>query len=118
MLHDNMNISRLIVHSQQMEDIRVKSKTRDANRARSFDGGSSKGRLDIQDKPRFKKGFLIKFIPSSLRLVMIGCLTLSLKWEGVLVHQPRRQLVKSVARSIMVIFLREYIIVLVVVKVG
>ena len=28
-----------------------------AKRARSFDGGSSKGRLDIKDKPRFKKRF-------------------------------------------------------------
>ena len=30
-------------------------KSRDAKRERSSDGGSSKNRLEIQDKPRFKK---------------------------------------------------------------
>ena len=33
----------------------LRKKNRDAKRARSFDGGSSKNRLEIQDKPRFKK---------------------------------------------------------------
>ena len=31
--------------------------SRDVKRERSFEGGSSKGRLDIQDKPKFKKRF-------------------------------------------------------------
>ena len=57
MLHDNINISCFMVHSQLVEEERVKRKSRDANRANSFDGGSSKGRLDIQDKHRFKKRF-------------------------------------------------------------
>ena len=30
-------------------------KSRDANRAKSYDGGYSNGRLDIQENPRFKK---------------------------------------------------------------
>ena len=55
MLHNNMKISRLMVHAHQVEETGAKRKNRDTNRARSFDGGSSKGRLDIQDKPRFKK---------------------------------------------------------------
>ena len=55
MLHDNMNISRLIVHSQQMEEARAKRKSKDAKRARSSDGGSSKSRVEIQNNPRFKK---------------------------------------------------------------
>ena len=38
-----------------MEDARDKRKSIDAKRARSFDGGSSVGRLETQDKPRFKK---------------------------------------------------------------
>ena len=46
-----------MVHAQQVEEARVKKKSRDANRARSYDGGSSKGNLDIQDKPRFKMRF-------------------------------------------------------------
>ena len=54
MLHDNMNIFHLMVHAQQVEETRVKRKSRDTKRARSFEGGSSKGRLDIQDYPRFK----------------------------------------------------------------
>ena len=57
MLHDNMNISRLMVHARRIEEARAKRKSRDATRARSFDGGSSKNRLEIQDKPRFKKRF-------------------------------------------------------------
>ena len=37
-----------------MEDEGSKRKSRESRRARSFDGGSSY-RLEIQDKPRFKK---------------------------------------------------------------
>ena len=47
MLHYNMNISYLMVHAQQVEDTRAKRKNRDTKRPRSFDSGSSKGRLDI-----------------------------------------------------------------------
>ena len=57
MPHENMNISRLIVHAQQVEQARAKRNIRDTKGERSFDGGSSKGRLDIQDKHRFKKRF-------------------------------------------------------------
>ncbi|TMX02592.1 hypothetical protein EJD97_020914 [Solanum chilense] len=55
MLHGNINISHLMVHAQQLEETRAKRRSKDTKRERSFDGGSSKGRLDIQDKPRFKK---------------------------------------------------------------
>ena len=41
-----MNISRLIVYARRVEEARAKRKSRDANRARSFDGGSSKNRLE------------------------------------------------------------------------
>ena len=54
MLHDNMNISRLMVDVITVEEARSKRKSRDAKRERSFDGGSTKNRLEIQDKPRFK----------------------------------------------------------------
>ena len=40
-----------------MEKTRVKRKSGDVNRSKSYDGGSSKGRLDIQDNPRLKKRF-------------------------------------------------------------
>ena len=38
-----------------MEDEGSKRKSRESRRARSFDGGSSKNKLEIQDKTRFKK---------------------------------------------------------------
>ena len=50
-----LNISRLMVHAQHVEDARAKRKSSDAKRARSFNDGSSRNRLEIQDKPRFKK---------------------------------------------------------------
>ena len=56
-LHDNMNIYHFMVHAQQVEETRVKRKSRDVNSAKSFDGVSSKGRLNINDKSRFKKRF-------------------------------------------------------------
>ena len=55
MLHDNMNTFCLMIHDQHVQEARSKRKSRDAKRARTFVGGSSKNRLEIQDKPRFKK---------------------------------------------------------------
>ena len=57
MFHDIMEISRLMVHAQQVETTTHKKKTRNAKKARSYDGVASKGNLEIQDKPRFKKRF-------------------------------------------------------------
>ena len=54
MLHDNMDLSRLMVHSQQVEDSRLRKKNREANKERSFESSSPKSRLDVQDKPKFK----------------------------------------------------------------
>ena len=50
-LHDNMDISCLMVHAQQVEESRLRRKNREAKRAKSFESGSSKGRLEIQDNP-------------------------------------------------------------------
>ena len=47
MLHDNTNISPLMVHAQQVEETRLKMKNREAKKARSYKCGFSKGRLDI-----------------------------------------------------------------------
>ena len=55
MLHENVNISSLMVHDKHIEEARARKQSNDAKRERSFDGGSSKNRLEIQDKPRFKK---------------------------------------------------------------
>ena len=63
MLHDNMNISRDMVHGKHVEEENSRRKSNDAKRARSLDGVSSKNRLEIQDKPIFKKWFSYK-VPS------------------------------------------------------
>ena len=54
------------IHAQKFEDVRAKIEM--PKKATSFDGGSWKGKLDIKDKPRFKKVFSTKVLPSSLRL--------------------------------------------------
>ena len=69
MLHDNMDISGLMVHSQQVEETRLKRKNMMLKRAKSYEGGNSNGRLEIQDKLRLKKRFfnqvLSKFTKSN-----------------------------------------------------
>ena len=56
-IYDNMNISRLMVHDQQVKEIIQRRKNREAKWAKSFKGCSSKGRLEVQDKLRFNKRF-------------------------------------------------------------
>ena len=55
-LHDNMNISRIMVYTQQVEETRAKRKSRDSKRESSFDGGFSKGRLDTKTIVGLKRG--------------------------------------------------------------
>ena len=102
---DNMNFSCLVVHAQQIEKSRIRRKSRDAKKTKSYEVCSSNGRLDIQDKPRFKKRFYNQVTSKFTKYRVLGCLTLSLKREEVLVHQVRCQLVESVERNIMVIAL-------------
>ena len=40
MLHNNMNISRVMIHAQQVEEAMAKRRSKYAKRARSFDSGS------------------------------------------------------------------------------
>ena len=55
--NDNMDISHLMVHSQQVEESRLKRKYREFKREKAHEGGTSKEKLEIQDKPKFKKRF-------------------------------------------------------------
>ena len=55
MLHDNINIFHLMVYARRVEEARSMRKSRDPKRARSFVGGSSMNRLEIQDKTHIKK---------------------------------------------------------------
>ena len=57
MLHDNMDLSRLIIHAQQFENSCLRKKNREAKEGKVFESGSSKNRIDVQDKPKLKKRF-------------------------------------------------------------
>ena len=57
MFHDNMDISNLMMHAPQVKESRLKINNSDVKRSMSFEGGSSKGLLEIQGKPIFKKRF-------------------------------------------------------------
>ena len=58
MLHDNMNLSRLMVHVQQVEESRKRKQTRVGNKSRQADENfSRKSSIEIRDKSRFKKEF-------------------------------------------------------------
>ena len=52
-----MVLSRLMVHAQQVEDIRLRKKNREAKKAGSLERSSSKSNLDVHDKPKFKRSF-------------------------------------------------------------
>lgn len=66
MLHNNIDLYCLMVHDQQVEESRLKGKNKDAKRARPYDGGTSNGKLEIQDKPKFKKRFTNQ-VPSNFQ---------------------------------------------------
>ena len=105
MINDNMNISHLMVHVRQEEEIRVKRKSLVAKRESLLMvflrrvGFISKTNLDL------RRHLIIKFLPNFPRLVLIECKTLCLKKVDVLANQARSKIVESVARSIMVIAL-------------
>ena len=63
-LHDNMYISKLMVHDQQVKEIILKSKNREFKRAKSYERGTSKSILKIKDKPRINKRVYNK-VPSN-----------------------------------------------------
>ena len=57
MLHDSMELSRLMVHVHQVEEIRKRKHTRAGNRSRQAkENFSRESSIEIRDKPRFKKG--------------------------------------------------------------
>ncbi|XP_069145969.1 uncharacterized protein [Solanum lycopersicum] len=52
-----MDISWLMLHAHQVKESSLRKRKREAKRAKSFESGSSKSRLDVQDKPKFEKRF-------------------------------------------------------------
>ncbi|XP_049394739.1 uncharacterized protein LOC125859037 [Solanum stenotomum] len=57
MLHHDMDISRLMIYAQQIEETKLKKMNRDVKRPRPDDGNSSKSKSEGQSGPRFKKRF-------------------------------------------------------------
>ena len=55
LLHDDVKISRPMVHAKHVEEAWAIRKSGDSKRARSFERGCSKNRLEIQDMRRYKK---------------------------------------------------------------
>ena len=58
-LNDNMDLARLMVHAQQMEESRQRKRGREGKKPRPSDqAGSSTGKSSfrVQDRPKFKKG--------------------------------------------------------------
>ncbi|KAK4729735.1 hypothetical protein R3W88_022723 [Solanum pinnatisectum] len=56
-LHDNMDISHLMVYGQQIEETRFRKKNREVKRARTDDENFSKGKFEGQSGLRCKKRF-------------------------------------------------------------
>ena len=61
MLHDNMDLSRLMVHVKQLEDSRMKRGVHDARRPKPHDhsvprNGGNRNNFGVREQPKFKKG--------------------------------------------------------------
>ncbi|XP_015077987.1 uncharacterized protein LOC107021790 [Solanum pennellii] len=73
MLHDSMDLSRFMVHVQQVEESRKRKHNRAGNRSRhAKENFSNKIRTEIRDKTRFKKALSHKGESSYPRVAMIG----------------------------------------------
>ena len=81
MLHDNINISRLVVHAKQVEESRLKRKNRYFKSVRPYEGGNSKGSWTFKTNLSSTRNSPTKLLLNFLRLTRIGCLTLGPKGE-------------------------------------
>lgn len=64
LLHDSIDISCLMVHAQKVVETRLWKSNSDAKRERPYNGGSSRCKLEIQDKPTFIKRFFNQSSPN------------------------------------------------------
>lgn len=61
MLHDSMDLSRLMVHVRQVEESMKRKRTRAGNMSRATEKNfSRKSSTEIRDKHRFKKGLSLQ----------------------------------------------------------
>ncbi|XP_049349486.1 uncharacterized protein LOC125814080 [Solanum verrucosum] len=68
MLIPSMDISRLMVHAELIEEQNFNQVGRELKRSRADDGKSSKIRIEIQDKPKFKKKFSNQGPPNTAKV--------------------------------------------------
>ncbi|XP_049349489.1 uncharacterized protein LOC125814083 [Solanum verrucosum] len=80
MLISDMDISSLIVHTQQIEEHKLKKKSREAKRANTGDGNFSHARSDRHSRLRFQQKFSSQ--GSSNSLPMSTCTWCGRKHEG------------------------------------
>ena len=60
-----MDLSRLMVHAEQIEESRLRKRNKEAKKETSFESGYSKSRLDIKYKSKLKK-ILSNKVPSNV----------------------------------------------------
>ncbi|XP_069145537.1 uncharacterized protein [Solanum lycopersicum] len=63
----NMDISRLMVHAEQIKEQKLKQVGRDLKKVRTEERNSSNNRFEVQDKPRFKRRFSNQEPPNAPR---------------------------------------------------
>ena len=67
MLHDNMDISRLMVHTQQVEESRVKRKNREFKREKPYNEGNIREIWQFKTSLDSSRGSPTKFLTISPR---------------------------------------------------
>ncbi|XP_015072453.1 uncharacterized protein LOC107016520 [Solanum pennellii] len=100
MVYNNMDLSRFMVHYQQVEESRLKRKNREVKRASLYEGGISKGKFDIQDKPKFKKRFSNQAPPNFSKARKDWVSKPRPQGGKVVIHKMRNQIVPNVVRNI------------------
>ena len=97
-----MDFYSFMVHAQQVEGSRLRKRNGESKKVKSFEGSSSKRRLDVQDKPKFKKRFSNQVPTNFSKNRNDRGSFLTLKRGEVLINQKRDQLVVSVVRNMWV----------------
>ena len=84
-IQDNMDVSMLMVHTQQVED------NRDAKKARSFESSSPKRRRNVKVKPKLKKSFSNND-PSNISKNLNNRGSNPIPQKGINVYPPKERL--------------------------